>query len=178
MSIKRSILVLWSFVAFLGAAFPKTSMDASAAETAPSVQQWVDWGSVVHGGFGSHIALGIRIGQDAMHRLQAQRRELIVSVTPGNKAPCACVADGITVATSASSGQGSMKVQAPAEDSSFLAIVKIHKRQGGPRITYFIPASAASLLSEMNSGQVPENRYRLVMATPQDQLYTVEVQEK
>jgi formylmethanofuran dehydrogenase subunit E len=151
---------------------------ADPLPVSPSVEQWIEWGKVVHGGFGSHIALGIRMGQDAMTQLKAERRELIVTVTTGANAPCACVADGITIATSASAGQRSMQVQAPSEDTRFIALVVFQKRNERTRILYRIPSSAASTLAAMNAEHTPEQRYRRVMSAPQEQLYTVEVQEK
>lgn len=41
--------------------------------------QWVELGRRVHGGFGSYIALGIRIGLDAMQRLNVTPRTLDVT---------------------------------------------------------------------------------------------------
>lgn len=151
---------------------------AEPLPSSPSIAQWVEWGNVVHGGFGSHIALGIRIGQDAMTQLKAERRELIVTVTTGAHAPCACVADGITIATSASAGQRSMQVQAPSDDTSFLALAVFQKRNERTRIIYRIPSSASSTLTAMNAQHTPEQRYHLVMSAPQEQLFTFEVQEK
>jgi len=40
--------------------------------------QWVEWGDRVHGGFGSLIALGVRLGNDALVQLKAQRREVLL----------------------------------------------------------------------------------------------------
>lgn len=45
--------------------------------------QWVELGRRVHGGFGSYIALGIRIGLDAMQRLNATPRTLDVTYYSG-----------------------------------------------------------------------------------------------
>jgi len=41
-------------------------------------EQWIEWGERVHGGFGTLIALGIRVGQDAQKRLDAGRRPMAV----------------------------------------------------------------------------------------------------
>ena len=41
-------------------------------------EEWVKLGARVHGGFGAFIPVGIRIGEDAMKRLNAQPRELSV----------------------------------------------------------------------------------------------------
>jgi formylmethanofuran dehydrogenase subunit E len=143
-----------------------------------SVDDWIEWGTVVHGSFGSHIALGIRIGEDALKRLNAKRRELEVVVTEGAKAPCACVADGIAIATSASAGQRSLSVLPKSDDGSFLAIVDIRSRTDGCSLRYRIPVSAVPVLAAMNPGKSEQQRYALVMATPAEQLYTVEIKEK
>lgn len=41
--------------------------------------EWVRLGERVHGGFGTYVALGIRIGLDAMKRLEAKPRDLDVT---------------------------------------------------------------------------------------------------
>ena len=50
---------------------------ASAGARAETPEEWVKLGARVHGGFGSFIPVGIRIGEDAMKRLNAQPRELV-----------------------------------------------------------------------------------------------------
>ena len=50
-----------------------------APALANTPEEWVELGRQVHGGFGSYIALGIRIGLDARERLNAQPRELDVT---------------------------------------------------------------------------------------------------
>lgn len=45
---------------------------------AETPEEWIRLGGRVHGGFGSYIALGIRIGLDAMKRLDTQQRVLKV----------------------------------------------------------------------------------------------------
>ncbi len=42
----------------------------------------------IHGGFGSFLPVGIRIGEDAMKRLHAKRRELSVYFYQGEGTPC------------------------------------------------------------------------------------------
>lgn len=137
-----------------------------------SAQDWVAWGEVVHGGFGSHIALGIRIGQDALKRLDAKRRDVEVIVTEGAKAPCACVADGITVATAASAGQRSLTVLPKSADDSFMALVEVRKKKSEKAIVYRVPASAQAPLGNMNIGKSPAERFALVMAAPEALLYS------
>jgi hypothetical protein len=47
----------------------------ASAETA---EEWITFGARVHGAFGAFIPLGIRIGLDAVNRLNAKPRELTV----------------------------------------------------------------------------------------------------
>jgi len=88
-------------IACLGAALLWQS--PVAAQSTP--EEWVQLGAHVHGGFGTFIALGIRIGEDAMKQLGAQPRELDVTYYDGVATPCPCAADGIMIATHASPGQ-------------------------------------------------------------------------
>ena len=82
----------------------------SSAVLAETPEEWIRLGSRVHGGFGSYIALGIRIGLDAMERLDAQPRDLKVTYQDGPNSPCPCVVDGIMIATVATPGQNSLQV--------------------------------------------------------------------
>ena len=45
---------------------------------AETPQEWIALGARVHGGFGSFIPFGIKIGLDAVGRLNAKPRELSV----------------------------------------------------------------------------------------------------
>jgi formylmethanofuran dehydrogenase subunit E len=95
-------------------------------------EEWIALGSRVHGGFGSFIPLGIKIGMDAVKRLNAKPRELTVVYYDSDGSPCACFADGIAIATFASVGQRTLTVapeKAPVGDA---AVIIIRPRQGGP----------------------------------------------
>jgi hypothetical protein len=54
------------------------SLVASGIARAETPDEWVALGARVHGGFGAFIPLGIRIGLDALDRLQAKPREVSV----------------------------------------------------------------------------------------------------
>jgi hypothetical protein len=69
-------------------------------------EQWVTLLTRVHGGFGSFLPVGIRIGEDAMKRLGTKPRELDVTFYQGEGTPCPCAADGVSLAVYASAGQG------------------------------------------------------------------------
>ena len=51
---------------------------STATVRAETPEEWVSVLSRVHGGFGSFLPVGIRIGEDAMKRLNANPRELSV----------------------------------------------------------------------------------------------------
>ena len=135
-----------------------------------STSDGITWGEVVHGGFGTHIALGIRIGKDALHRLNAKRRDVEVTVTEGAHSPCACLADGITLVTAASAGQRSLTIAPKASDDSFMTLIEIRKKRTGHVLNYRIPASAIAPLGNMNIGKSPQERFDLVMAMPVESL--------
>jgi hypothetical protein len=48
----------------------------AGAARAETPEQWVELLTRVHGGFGSFLPAGIRIGEDALRRLNAKPREL------------------------------------------------------------------------------------------------------
>ncbi|MGC2590681.1 MAG: hypothetical protein WA425_02035, partial [Xanthobacteraceae bacterium] len=65
-----------------------------ASARAETPEQWVTLGTRIHGFFGSFIPVGIRIGLDALKRLDAQPRGVTVVYYSGPKSPCPCPADG------------------------------------------------------------------------------------
>ena len=119
-------------------------------------------GARVHGGYGAFIPLGIKIGLDAVDRLKAKPRELSVTYYDSEKAPCACFADGVAIATSASVGQRSLKVDPEAPDGA-AAVIVIRPRQGGPGFKYTIPLSALPRLGKINTELDPLGRHDAVM---------------
>jgi formylmethanofuran dehydrogenase subunit E len=142
------------------------------AANAETLDEWVTLGTRVHGGFGSFIPLGIKIGLDAAQRLNAKPRNLAVVYYDSDASPCACFADGIALATYASVGQRTLTIapeRAPAGDA---AVIVIRPRQGGPGFKYTIPMAALAKLGSMNKDLDPRGRYDAVMAT--DGLFQVE----
>ena len=132
---------------------------------AETPDEWVALGARVHGAFGAFIPVGIKIGLDAVKRLNAKPRELTVSYYDNDWSPCACFADGIAIATYASVGQRTLTIspeKAPAGDA---AVVVIRPRQGGPGFKYTIPMAALTKLGQMNKELDPRGRYDAVMAT-------------
>jgi formylmethanofuran dehydrogenase subunit E len=144
---------------------------ATAPVCAETPDEWVALGARVHGGFGAFIPLGIRIGLDALDRLHAKPREVLVQYFDSDKAPCACFADGVAIATLASVGQRSLKIEAEKAQGGSAAVIIIRPRQGGAGFRYTIPMSALPELAKMNRELDPRGRYDAVMAA--DGLFTV-----
>jgi formylmethanofuran dehydrogenase subunit E len=145
----------------------------AAVARAETPEEWVKLGARVHGGFGSFIPVGIRIGEDAMKRLNAKPRELAVTFYQGEGTPCACSADGVMLAVSASPGQGSLQVASEKSPPGTFAVVIIRPRKGGDGLRYTVPISMMPKLGQINSTiQDPLARYNAVMAIPD--LFTVE----
>jgi formylmethanofuran dehydrogenase subunit E len=156
-------LALTLLVACLGAS-------SARAETP---EQWVSLLSRVHGGFGSFLPVGIRIGEDAMKRLNAKPRELSVQFYQGEGTPCPCAADGVMLAVGASPGQGTLHIATEKSPTGSFAMVVIKPRKGGDGLKYTVPMSFMPKLGQINSTiQDPLARYNAVMAIPD--LFTVE----
>jgi hypothetical protein len=140
---------------------------------AETPEEWVKLGARVHGGFGSFIPVGIRIGEDAMKRLDAKPRELSVVFYQGDGVPCPCSIDGVMLAIGASPGQGSAQVAAEKSPPGTFAVVVIRPRKGGDGLKYTVPISQLPKLGQINSTiQDPLARFNAVMVLPD--LFTVE----
>lgn len=147
---------------------------AGSLARAESPEDWVRLGARVHGGFGTYIALGIRVGLDAMRELGAQPRELDVTVYDGPATPCPCIADGIMIATTATPGQGTLRVAAERAAPEHLAVVLVRHRKDGRTLRYAVPDGLRATLAEWNKNHDPPGRWNVVMATPQDRLFARE----
>jgi formylmethanofuran dehydrogenase subunit E len=144
---------------------------------AETPEEWIKLGARVHGGFGSFIPVGIRIGEDAMKRLSAQPRELSVLYYSGEGVPCACSVDGVMLAVSASPGQGSVQVAAEKSPPGTFAVVVIRPRKGGDGLKYTVPMSHMVQLGEINrTMQDPLARYNAVVGI--NDLFVVEAETR
>jgi hypothetical protein len=139
---------------------------------AETPDEWIALGARVHGAFGAFIPLGIKIGLDAVGRLNAKPRELTVLYYDSDASPCACFADGIAIATYVSVGQRTLVIAPEKAPDSALAVVVIRPRQGGPGFKYTIPASDLAKLGPMNANLDPRGRWNAVMKD--DSLFSVE----
>ena len=140
---------------------------------AQTPEQWTQWGTVVHGGFGSLIAYGIRIGDDALKRLDAKKGAVIVEYADNPAAPCACVADGIAIAVTASIGQRSLRLSDTTAPSHLLARVIFTHKETRQTAIYELPWTALAQMGEINRRLPPEQRYAAVMKLDTDKLYSV-----
>jgi formylmethanofuran dehydrogenase subunit E len=132
----------------------------SRAETP---EEWVQLGARVHGGFGSFLPVGIRIGLDAMERLKAKPREVSVTYYDSDKAPCACVADGVAIATIASVGQRTLQIAPEKAPAGAMAVIVIRSKQSGAAVRYTVADSWIPKLIEINKSFDPRGRYDAVM---------------
>ena len=98
---------------------------------AESPEEWIALGARVHGAFGAFIPLGIKIGLDAAKRLNAKPRELTVLYYDSDTSPCACFADGISIATYASVGQRTLTIAPEKAPPETAAVIVIRPRKGG-----------------------------------------------
>ncbi len=141
---------------------------STATVRAETPEEWVSISSRVHGGFGSFLPVGIRIGEDAMKRLNAKPRELSVLFYQGEGTPCPCAADGVMLAVYASPGQGTLHIASEKAPPGTFAVVIIKPRKGGDGLKYTVPMSLMPKLGQINSTiQDPVERYKAVMALPE-----------
>jgi hypothetical protein len=142
------------------AAFVGVGMSTARGETP---DEWVALGARVHGGYGAFIPLGVKIGLDALDRLKAKPRELSVIYYDGEKAPCACFADGVAIATLASVGQRSLKIEPEKAPEGAAAVIVVRPRQGGAGFKYTIPLAVLPRLGTLNTELDPRGRHDAVM---------------
>jgi hypothetical protein len=138
---------------------------------------FIQLGEAVHGGFGPLIALGIRIGDDAMKALGAGPRQVDVTYFAGPAAPCPCAADGIMLVTASSPGQGTLRVAAEKAAEGEHGRVRIVHRRTGRAVEYVIPASVDALVKEAMRGG-PERRWSVIMEAPEARLFSKRIIEK
>jgi formylmethanofuran dehydrogenase subunit E len=146
---------------------------ASAIITAraETPEEWVTLGARVHGAFGAYIPVGIRIGLDALQRLDAKPREVTVLYFDSDKAPCSCFADGIALATVATFGARTMQLAPEKAPEGAMAVVVVRNKKTGAAVKYTVPDSWIPKLAEWNRTRDPRGRYDEVMKA--ENLFTV-----
>jgi formylmethanofuran dehydrogenase subunit E len=153
----RNICAIWGLGIALIVAL---STVAARAETP---DEWIKLSNRFHGTFGSLIPVGIRIGLDALERLNAQRTEVTVLYYDSDKAPCACIADGVALATVATVGQRTLRIASEKAPEGTLAVVVVQKKQSSDAVRYTIPEEWLPKLAEWNSTLDEVGRYEAVM---------------
>jgi formylmethanofuran dehydrogenase subunit E len=71
-------------------------------------------------------------------KLHADPRGLTVTYYNGTKAPCACVVDGIMIATQASPGQGTLQISPDKAPEGMMAVIVIKNRKIGEGLRYSV----------------------------------------
>ena len=135
----------------------------ATAARAETPDEWVALGARVHGGFGAFIPVGIRIGLDALQRLNAKAREVSVIYYDSDKAPCACVADGVAIATVASVGQRTLQVVSGKASAGAMAVIIIRHKQTDKSMKYTVADSWLPKLADWNKTLDARGRYEAVM---------------
>lgn len=148
------------------------ALAGAASGRAETPEEWVKLGARVHGAFGSFIPVGIRIGLDALERLNVEPRGVTVVYYSGPKAPCPCPADGIAIATEASAGQGTLQIAAEKAPYDALGVAVIRSKSTGAGFKYTVAASWLPRLLDINRQYDPIGRYNAVMSAPD--LFSVE----
>jgi hypothetical protein len=129
---------------------------------AETPEEWVALGTRVHGFFGGFIPVGIRIGLDALYRLNAKPRGLTVTYWKGAKAVCPCVLDGVMLAVNASPGQGTVAIAPEPAPAGDYAVIVIRDRKTGAGVKYTIPLDQQPKMLSWNK-EPPLARYDAAM---------------
>lgn len=150
----RSRLIIGALIAVVS---------ATTTARAETPDEWITLGARVHGAFGAFIPVGIRIGLDALQRLNAKPREVTVVYYDSDKAPCACIADGVAIATVTSMGQRTLQIASEKAPAGAMAVVIVRHKQSGEAFKYTIAESWLSRLGEWNRTLDARGRYDAVM---------------
>src|SRR3984893_12226569 len=126
-------------------------------------EEWIKLGERVHGGFGAFIPVGIRIGLDALQRLRAEPRQVAVVYFDSDRAPCACVADGVAIATIASVGQRTLQIAPEKAPPGVMAEIIVRHKQSCAAVKYTISDTWVPKLIDMNKYLDARGRYDAVM---------------
>src|SRR5262249_1459004 len=102
-------------------------------------------------------------GLDALERLNAKPREVTVTYYDSDKAPCACVADGVAIATIASVGQRTLQIAADKAPAGAMAGIGGRSKPSGAAVRYTVPDAWLPKLIDINKPFDPRGRYEAVM---------------
>lgn len=167
-------IILATVAAFIAAAGPVLPLGASGAARAETPAEWIALGARVHGAFGAFIPVGIRIGLDALQRLDAKPRGVTVVYHDSDKAPCACIADDVALATVATVGQRTLEMSPQKATAGTMAVIIVRSKETHKALKYSIVDTWVGKLIEINKKYDPAGRYDEVMKS--DGLFEVEAE--
>lgn len=145
---------------------------AEVRTTEVRASEWIALGYQVHGGWGSFLTLGIRIGMEATRRFEATRRTLDVTYLHSMPSPRACVADGLLLSTFATPGQNTLRIVPHRGAPGTFGEAIVRHVPTGRSVRYLLPHSALALLNGANELQEREG-FDLIMNTPQEALFWI-----
>jgi formylmethanofuran dehydrogenase subunit E len=155
----------------MAVAFLIAVISSATTAYAETPDEWITLGARVHGGFGTFIPVGIRIGLDALQRLNARPREVTVAYYDSDTAPCACIADGVAIATVASVGQRTLQIAPEKAPAGAMAVIIVRRKQTSDAMKYTVADSWLSKLIEWN--RMPDLRARYEAVMNADALFDV-----
>jgi formylmethanofuran dehydrogenase subunit E len=166
----RSISRIVLFVLIGGSAFAQTAMQADN----PSIEVILDRVAAIHGAAGVFAVAGYRMGERALHDLEAHRGSFALDVT--HRTPLqvqySCVADGWQAATGVSAGKLNLHiVEVPAKDTETL----IRNRQTGKALVFRLRKEFLAKYLNAPQGR-QKDAGRQVAGLPDDQIFTVSVE--
>ena len=136
---------------------------ACSATRAETREEWIALGTRIHGGFGAFIPIGIRIGLDALDRFEAKPRDVTIVYYDSENAPCACISDGIMIATMASPGQRTLQIAVEKAPNGILAVAVIRDKRTGEALRYTVAQSWMGKIADWNKSLDPAERYDAAM---------------
>jgi hypothetical protein len=154
---------------------PHTPPDRAADTRAdPRADDWVALGTRIHGGFGSSVALGIRIGLDALADLGVARGDVDVTLVDGPETRCPCIADGLLLATGATPGRATLHIDVAKAPPGVVGIVTVRHAKTKRSIRYTVLPSTRAQLDQWNHLE-PAATLEAVMHAPAADLYLREI---
>ena len=110
-------------------------------------------------------------GSAPTSRLDAKPRDVTVLYYDSDKAPCACFADGIALATVATFGARTMRLAPDKAPDGAMAVIVMRNKKTGEAVKYTVPETWIPKLAEWNRTLDPRGRYDEVMRA--ENLFTV-----
>lgn len=128
----------------------------------------------IHGGLGSYVALGIRIGLDALAELKVSRGDVDVMLIDGPETRCPCIADGLLLSTGATPGRATLHVDVAKAPPGVVGIVTVRHVRTNRTIRYTVLPSMRDRLDEWNLLD-PAAKMNALLHAPASDIYQKEV---